>query len=101
MTVLAQNAGLKAAVGLLHETPRNPELDAEVRRTIEAQLVEMRGFIGDDLLAVSDWKGRMVAAVDAAGALANLPAIADQATLVESGERAVSTVDDADRHWRG
>jgi signal transduction histidine kinase len=85
MAVLAQNAGLKAAVGLLHETPRSPELDAEVRRTIEAQLVEMRGFIGDDLLAVTDWKGRMVAAVDATGALANLPSIADQARLVESG----------------
>jgi len=85
MAVLAENAGLKAAVGLLHETPSNPENDAEVRRTIEAQLGDMRGFIGDDLLAVSDWKGRMVAAVDGTGALAQLPAIPRQATLVESG----------------
>jgi signal transduction histidine kinase len=84
MAVLAENAGLKAAVGLMHEAPSGADADAEVRRTIEAQLGEMRGFIGDDLLAVSDWKGRMVAAVDGTGALANIPAISDQATLVEN-----------------
>ena len=84
MAVLAENAGLKAAVGLLHETPSNAEDSAEVRRTIEAQLGEMRGFIGDDLLAVSDGRGRMVAAIDGTGTLAHLPAIPEQAALVEN-----------------
>lgn len=85
MAVLAENAGLKAAVGLLREAPASDENDAEIRGTIEAQLREMRGFIGDDLLAVTDWKGRMVAAIDGSGGPARLPAIPERATLVDNG----------------
>jgi signal transduction histidine kinase len=85
MAVLAENAGLKAAVGLLREAPSSDENEAEIRGTIEAQLREMRGFIGDDLLAVTDWKGRMVAAIDGSGAPAQLPAIPDRPTLVDNG----------------
>jgi signal transduction histidine kinase len=85
MAVLAENAGLKAAVGLLREAPASGENDAEIRRTIEAQLREMRGFMGDDLLAVTDWKGRMVAAIDGTGAPAQLPSIPERATLVDDG----------------
>ncbi|HLX44447.1 MAG TPA: ATP-binding protein [Bryobacteraceae bacterium] len=85
MAVLAENAGLKAAVGLLREAPASEEDAAEIRRTIEAQLGEMRGFMGDDLLAVTDWKGRTVAAIDGTGAPAQLPPIPDRATLIDEG----------------
>ena len=56
--VLADSAGLKAAIGLMHEAPSTPGTAAEIRRTIEAQLREMHGLVGYDLLAVTDWKGR-------------------------------------------
>src|SRR5258708_7385694 len=36
--VLTENAGLKAAIGLLHEPLATPENSAQIRRTIEAQL---------------------------------------------------------------
>ncbi len=62
--VLADSAGLKAAIGLTHEAPSTPETAAEIRRTIEAQLREMHGLVGYELLAVTDWKGRTLAAVD-------------------------------------
>jgi signal transduction histidine kinase len=62
--VLADSAGLKAAIGLTHEAPATPEIAAEIRRTIEAQLREMHGLVGYDLLAVTDWKGRTLAAVE-------------------------------------
>ena len=80
--VLAENAGLKAAVGLLREANSNPQNAAEVRRTIEAQLLEMRGLIGDDLLAVADSKGRIVAAAGAAEGLREIPG---QPTLFDAG----------------
>jgi len=62
--ILAESAGLKAAIGLLHETPASPENAAAIRRTIEAQLREMHELVGYDLLAITDWKGRTVAAVE-------------------------------------
>ena len=62
--VLADSAGLKAAIGLMHEAPSTPGTAAEIRRTIEAQLREMHGLVGYDLLAVTDWKGRTLAAVE-------------------------------------
>ncbi len=64
VTVLADSAGLKAAIGLTHEVPSTPETQAEIRRTIEAQLREMHGVVGYDLLGVTDWKGRTLAAVE-------------------------------------
>ena len=64
VSVLASSAGLEAAMGLLREAPATPEAAAEVRRTIEAQLREMHGLVGYDLLAVTDWKGRTLAAVE-------------------------------------
>jgi len=78
--VLADSAGLKAAIGLTHEAPGTPETRAEIRRTIEAQLREMHGLVGYDLLAVTDWKGRTLAAVEfgaeasaSAGQLSDIP----------------------------
>lgn len=83
--VLAESAGLKAAVGLLREAGSNPQNAAEVRRTIEAQLREMRGLIGDDLLAVTDSKGRIVAAAGATAPMEGLPEIPEQSTLLDTG----------------
>ncbi len=85
--VLAESAGLKAAVGLLREAESNPQSAADVRRTIEAQLREMRGLIGDDLLAVTDSKGRVVAAAGAAASAEGLPEIPGQPTLLEAGSQ--------------
>ena len=59
--VLAQNPGLKAAVGLLNEPNSNP---LEVRGTIEEQLGELHSFAGYDFMALTDWKGQSIAAVD-------------------------------------
>ena len=89
VSVLADSAGLKAAIGLTHEAPATPETRAEIRRTIEAQLREMHGLVGYDLLAVTDWKGRTVAAVEfGAGASASpggLAGIPSEATFTQSG----------------
>ncbi len=67
VSVVADNAGLKAAIGLTHEAPSTPETAAEIRRTIEAQLRELHGLVGYDLLAVRDWKGRTLASVEFGG----------------------------------
>jgi signal transduction histidine kinase len=86
--VLADSAGLKAAIGLLREAPAPGNAD-EVRRTIEAQLRDLHALVGYDLLAVSDWKGRTMAAVEFRGneirAAAQLPEIAADPALMETG----------------
>ena len=85
--VLAESAGLKAAIGLLHETPSSPENAAEIRRTIEAQLREMHNLVGYDLLAIADWKGRTLAAVEfdgnKGGSTEKIPAMPAQPSLLE------------------
>jgi signal transduction histidine kinase len=88
--VLANDPGLKAAIGLLREQPSNADAGAEVRRTIQAQLRDLHALVGFDLMAVTDWKGRTAAAVafDATASLASevteqMPA---QALVVESGD---------------
>ena len=89
VSVLADSAGLKAAIGLTHETPSTPETQAEIRRTIEAQLRDMHGLVGYDLLAVTDWKGRTLAAVefgaDASASAAPLTDIPAQSSVMQSG----------------
>ncbi len=86
--VLADSAGLKAAIGLMHEAPSTPGTAAEIRRTIEAQLREMHGLVGYDLLAVTDWKGRTLAAVEfgpgQAASGADLPSIPSDAPVMQS-----------------
>jgi signal transduction histidine kinase len=64
VSVVADNAGLKAAIGLTHEGPSTPENAAEIQRTIEAQLRELHGLVGYDVLSVTDWKGRTLATVE-------------------------------------
>ncbi len=87
LAVLAGSAGLKAAIGLLHEAPATSESAAEVRRTIEAQLRDMHQQVGYDLLAITDWNGRTMAAIEFrdAGlvALDDAPRIPDQGVLLE------------------
>jgi signal transduction histidine kinase len=88
VSVLADSAGLKAAIGLTHEAPGTPETQAEIRRTIEAQLREMHGLVGYDLLAVTDWKGRTLAAVefgtDASASAAQLNDIPSGTSVMQS-----------------
>ncbi len=85
--VLADSAGLKAAINLTHEAASTPQMAQEVQRTIEAQLREMHGLVGYDLLAVTDWKGRTLAAVDfgarQASPRAELPHIPSQTSLMQ------------------
>jgi signal transduction histidine kinase len=87
VSVLADSAGLKAAIGLTHEAPATPETADEIRRTIEAQLREMHGLVGYDLLAVTDWKGRTLAAVEfgAGASAAQLTDIPSESGVMQSG----------------
>ena len=64
LTVLANDPGLKAAIGLLREPSTSADGAATIRRTIEAQLRDMHGLAAFDFMAVTDWKDRTVAAVD-------------------------------------
>jgi signal transduction histidine kinase len=63
VAALTESAGLKAAVGLLAESGREPSAAGQVRATIEAQLRELHAMSAYDLVAVSDLHGRTVAAV--------------------------------------
>lgn len=90
LAVLAASAGLKAAIGLLHEAPVTEESAAAIRRTIEAQLRDMHQLVGYDLLAVTDWNGRTMAAIEfrdtGLTALKDAPAIPGQGALLETGD---------------
>jgi signal transduction histidine kinase len=87
VSVLADSAGLKAAIGLLRES--SPKSRADVRRTLEAQLRDIHGSVGYDLLAVNDWKGATAAALDYRGGkstfLDSLPESAGPIALMELG----------------
>ncbi|HLK22653.1 MAG TPA: ATP-binding protein, partial [Bryobacteraceae bacterium] len=76
------------AIGLVREAP-GPGNAEEVRRTIEAQLRELHALVGYDLLAVSDWKGRALAAVQFQGsevrAASQFPDMSQDPALMESG----------------
>src|ERR1700722_15737471 len=84
MAVMAQNAGLKAAIGLLQEVPGSTH-STEVRSTIEAQLREMHDRADEDLLAVNDWKGRTVAAIGEDGTPREQFTFTEEPNLTESG----------------
>jgi len=86
-SVLAESAGLKAAIGLLRDS--SPASRDDARRTLEAQLRDMHALVGYDLLAINDWTGKTLAAVDYRGgesrSIAQLPESARPASLVEFG----------------
>ncbi|SPE29181.1 putative Histidine kinase [Candidatus Sulfopaludibacter sp. SbA3] len=87
VSAMAESAGLKAAIGLMRDaSPANRD---DARRTVEAQLRDIHDLVGYDLLAVTDWKGNAVAAVDYRGSesrsLRGLPESAGPAALMELG----------------
>jgi hypothetical protein len=59
LRIVAENPALKAGVQLLLESRR----DAEARRTVEDQLLEICGELGFDFMLVSDTDGKALAAV--------------------------------------
>jgi len=87
--VLANDPGLKAAIGLLREPGSSADAQAQVRQTIQAQLRDLHNLVGFDLMAVTDWKGQTAAAVAFGGTTgasditALLPA---EASLIETGD---------------
>jgi signal transduction histidine kinase len=89
VAVLSDSAGLKAAIGLLREAPSNPGTAVQVRSTIEQQLREIHDLVGYDLLAISDWRGQTVAAVEFRDGIAHTPdqlaSIRAEQQLVELG----------------
>ncbi len=86
-SAMAENAGLKAAIGLLREAPPTRDAIAQVRATIEGQLGEIHELVGYDFLAVTDFAGRTVAAVDFRGgqhrAMDPVPELPAQASLFD------------------
>jgi putative nucleotidyltransferase with HDIG domain len=63
LSVLSENAGLKAGFGLLREARRTPEERQQVRATIEEQLEELSQKTRYDLLVAADPQGRPVAGI--------------------------------------
>jgi signal transduction histidine kinase len=84
---MADSAGLKSTIQLAHENAASPQREAAARRTIEAQLVEIHKLVGYDLLAVTDWNGQTLGAVEFHGGAVQspreMPAFADRPSLVE------------------
>jgi HD-GYP domain-containing protein (c-di-GMP phosphodiesterase class II) len=63
LSVLSENAGLKAAMGLLRELPPGQASSAEIRNTIEANLFQISRGLEYQLILVTDSSGRPVAGV--------------------------------------
>src|ERR1700724_2032230 len=63
-SLLTENAGLKASIGLLRETSEENGRRDQVRQTIEDQLKDLHGVVGYDLVAISDSEDRTVAALE-------------------------------------
>ena len=61
LSVLSENAGLKAALGLLRELPPGAGGSNQVRRTIEATLFELGKGLEYQLMVVTDSAGHAVA----------------------------------------
>lgn len=87
--MVAESTGLKAAVGLLREAPRTQAEAEQMRRTIEAQLSAIHDQVDYGFLAVTDWAGRTIAAVDFHGGRMRtpepMPTIPGQPSLFEFG----------------
>ncbi|MBI3934572.1 MAG: HD-GYP domain-containing protein [Acidobacteria bacterium] len=61
LSVLSENAGLKAALGLLREVPQDQKESVQIRKTIEATLFEIGRGLEYQLMLVTDSSGRPVA----------------------------------------
>jgi signal transduction histidine kinase len=86
-SLLTENAGLKASLGLLRETGESSELRSQVERTIEEQLRELHKRIGYEFLAISDSQDRTVLALELRDAtltrVTSVPAISAASTLLD------------------
>lgn len=82
---LTDSAGLKASVGLMAEARREPILMGQVRNTIELQLYELQKSSLYDFLAITDLKGRTVAAITSPGSrqLRALPVLPSRPGLAD------------------
>jgi len=63
-TLLTENAGLKASIGLLHEISQDSGLRQQAQKTIEEQLKDLHSLVGYDLMAVVDSQDKVVAALE-------------------------------------
>ena len=86
-SLLTENAGLKASIGLLHEISEDSQLRHQAQRTIEEQLKDLHRLVGYDLMAIGDSQDRIIAAMELrdgqlthSDALTRIPA---QPSLVE------------------
>ena len=70
---MADSAGLKSTIQLAHENAENPDRESVARRTIEQQLVEIHKRVGYDLLAITDWNGQTLGAMEFGGGEAHSP----------------------------
>jgi len=70
---MADSAGLKYTIQLANENAASPEAEAVARRTIEAKLREIHQRVDYDLLAVTDWKGQTLGAMQFRGSAARTP----------------------------
>jgi signal transduction histidine kinase len=62
-SLLTENAGLKASIGLLREAGESADLRAEAQRTVEEQVKQLLHGLGYDLLVIADSQYRTIAAL--------------------------------------
>lgn len=88
-SLLTENAGLKASIGLLRETIEEGGRRNQVRQTIEEQLKDLHGVVGYDLVAIFDSEDRTVATLEVRGGMLmhsdSLPRIPTDASLLDVG----------------
>jgi signal transduction histidine kinase len=88
-SLLTENAGLKASIGLLRETTEEGGRRNQVRQTIEEQLKDLHGVVGYDLVAIFDSEDRAVAALELRGGMLehsdSLPHIPTDPSLLNVG----------------
>src|SRR5438552_12254810 len=63
LSVLTENAGLKAAISLHGETRYDESARDQIRDTIEDQLRELNGVMGYDLLVIVDSLAKPIAGI--------------------------------------
>jgi len=86
-SLLTENAGLKASIGLLRETNEETGRRNQVRQTIEDQLKDLHAVVGYDLVAIFDSEDRTVAALELRGGMLmhsdSLPRIPTDSSLLD------------------
>jgi signal transduction histidine kinase len=62
-SLLTENAGLKASIGLLREAGESADLRVEAQRTVEEQVKQLLHGLGYELLVIADAQYRTIAAL--------------------------------------